>query len=108
MEPIYLNRLRVRSGLPPAIILPQNFKLDDDTQYDPIITHNKLGCAWSSYYGACLYSHCTTKLKVMRSIFISNQQSIKLIILEAIRIKNNKWIFFLAQTLGSDGSESFL
>lgn len=89
--------------MPPAIILPQNFKLDDDTQYDPIITHKKLGYAWSSYYGACLYSHCTTKLKVMRSIFISNQQSVKLRILEAIigRIKNNKWIFFFfAQTLG--------
>lgn len=90
--------------MPPAIILPLNFKLDDDTQYDPIITHNKLGYAWSRYYGACLYSHCTTKLKVMRSIFISNQQSIKLTVLEAIigRIKNNKWdfFFFWDRTLG--------
>lgn len=92
--------------MPPAIILPQNFKLDDDTQYDPIITHNKLGYVWSSYYGATMFAQ-PLYYKAESDAFCFYQQSIKLTVSEAIigRIKNNKWDFFFGSNLGSDVSE---
>lgn len=50
VEPTHFNRRRVKSALPPAIILPQNFKLDDDIQYDPITRR--------TMRGLCMQRHC--------------------------------------------------
>lgn len=88
MAPTHFNRLRVKSALPPAIILPQNFKLDDDIQYDPITTRTiKRAVHGGGTVGPCLYSFRAAELKLLRPILFfsfSYQPPIKRSLLEAL------------------------